>query len=144
MNWASSNLYITTSLSFILVFTHKVLVVHELSLAHEILTIAEKTASEAGAHMITRIEIEVGELAGIMVAALEFGLEASKKGTNAESASIEIKTIEGSGSCPSCSGSFPADALFAKCPICIDAFLKINSGTEFKVIAIEVEEPQYV
>ncbi len=117
---------------------------HELSLAREILRIAESTASTAGAHLITRIEIEVGSLAGIMVEALEFGLDASKKGTLAESANIDINTIEGAGACPACGGTFPANAMFAKCPDCPDAFLRINSGTEFKVIAIEVEDAEYV
>lgn len=117
---------------------------HELALAQEILKIAEKTASDAGALSIIRIEIEVGEIAGIMVDALEFGLEASKKGTLAEAAEIDIKRIEAMGICPNCGMTSPAKALFAVCPDCPKAFLKINSGTEFKVIAIEVEDPHYV
>lgn len=117
---------------------------HELSLAREILNIAEKTASGAGSLVITRIEIEVGSLAGIMLDALAFGLEASKNGTLAESAIIDINWIEAMGNCPICLQPFPASALFAKCPECSDGFLNINSGTEFKVIAIEVEDAEYV
>jgi hydrogenase nickel incorporation protein HypA/HybF len=117
---------------------------HELSLAHEILKIAEKTASDAGAHLITRIDIDVGSLAGIMVGALEFGLDVSKKGTLAESAIIDINTIVGAGTCPTCGETFPVNSIFAKCPDCPAAYLRINSGTEFKVIAIEVEDANYV
>lgn len=117
---------------------------HELSLAREILNIAENTASGAGSQVITRIEIEVGSLAGIMLDALAFGLEASKNGTLAESAIIDINWIEAMGICPVCEQTYPAPALFAKCPDCPDGFLSINSGTEFKVIAIEVEDAEYV
>jgi hydrogenase nickel incorporation protein HypA/HybF len=112
---------------------------HELALAQEILRIAEETAAEASADLVTRIDIEVGTLAGVMVHALEFGLEASKINTLAESATIEIQTIDGRGICGSCKKEYPAEAIFAQCPLCSDSFLSIVSGTELKVKAIEVE-----
>ncbi len=117
---------------------------HEMSLAIEVLKIAEKNAVESGANEITVIELDVGQMAGVMIHALEFCLEAAKNDTMAESAEIVIHKIDSIGECPNCESRFPVESQFSKCPQCNDHYLKIVAGDDLKVRAIEVENKSYV
>ena len=52
---------------------------HELSIAMNIIDIAGEYAAKANTKTINEIEIEVGELSGVVIEALEFAMENAKK-----------------------------------------------------------------
>jgi hydrogenase nickel incorporation protein HypA/HybF len=113
---------------------------HEMSIALNILEIVERSAQANGAAAVTGIFIEVGTLAGVMIPALEFGLEIAKKDTSARDAGIRITEIEGRGECPECGHTYPMTFPIEPCPACKNSYLKMIAGDELRVREIEVEK----
>ena len=60
---------------------------HELSIAHSILSIAEKSAPE-GKGIITAVSMQIGQLSSIEIDSLRFAFEAIKSNTVLEKATI--------------------------------------------------------
>jgi len=113
---------------------------HEMSIAMNILDIASQQAREAGAKVVHSIEIEVGDLAGIEVAALEFCFETARRSTQATStADLVVHRIEGTGRCVECRREVPVDFYIAFCPDCPNVGLEIIQGRELKVRSLQVD-----
>ncbi len=112
---------------------------HEMSIAMNIIELAEKAACDEHAKTITRIEIEVGELAGVMLDSLEFSLSVATQRTMAESAEIKIQFIKGSARCKNCNHTFHLEQLWAVCPECDNITFEILAGRELKVNTIDIE-----
>lgn len=112
---------------------------HEMSLALSIVELAEKAACEADAKSITKIEIDVGELAGVMLDALEFSLSIATQATLAHSAKLALHLILGSAKCTGCGKTFHLAELWAVCPFCRDFSYEILAGKELKIKSIDIE-----
>ncbi len=54
---------------------------HEMSLAASIVDLAVAALNREGGSLVSEVEIEVGNLAGVMVDSLEFCLEAAARAT---------------------------------------------------------------
>jgi hydrogenase nickel incorporation protein HypA/HybF len=68
---------------------------HELSIAEELLQIIAKEAAQAGITRIQRIDLKIGEFAGILPDALVFAFEMLSKDTPSEDAKIVIEEASG-------------------------------------------------
>lgn len=112
---------------------------HEMSLAMNIVELAETAARDDHANAITRIDIEVGELAGVTLDALEFSLSVAIQATMAESAELNIQFVKGSARCKNCNHTFHLEQLWAVCPECADIRFEILAGQELKVNSIDIE-----
>ena len=113
---------------------------HEMSLAMSIIDIALAEAEKAGASTITEIEIEVGQLAGVLPEALEFCLEAAARGTKAEASTFSLLAVPGVGRCLSCQHEVTISEFPAQCPDCGGFGVQITGGTELKIRSISIDE----
>jgi hydrogenase nickel incorporation protein HypA/HybF len=113
---------------------------HEMSLAVSIVDLAVDALSREGGRLVSEVEVEVGNLAGVMVDSLEFCLEAAARATPVEAAKFKIIPTTACGVCPSCRGSFEVDSFHAPCPVCGAAGLAITGGQELKVRSVVIEE----
>lgn len=111
---------------------------HELSIAMGILKIAEREAEKAGAKRIDLIELEIGNLAGIELDALDFAWSAVVKDTVLEHAVRKIDLIEGKGQCMECDHIFSLEHVYDPCPNCQNYLKGIIQGKELRVKALEV------
>lgn len=111
---------------------------HEMGLAMRIVEIAGAEAEKAGAQRLCEVEVEVGELAGVMREALEFCLEAAAQGTRAEGATFILVATPGLGHCQACQRQVAVSAFPAQCPECGGFGVAITAGTELKLRSIEV------
>lgn len=112
---------------------------HELSIAMGIVRIARQEMEKAKASRITRIELEIGHLAGIEFDALEFVWPMAVKDTVLEHSQKEIVQVEGMARCLECEKEFAVAQVYDPCPYC-NSFLKgIIRGKELRVLALEVE-----
>lgn len=123
---------------------HLITIMHEMSLAMNIVDIALKTAKQSNAEKINAIEIEVGTLAGVMTDALTFCLEAASKNTAAEHAVIEIIKTPGKARCQGCNMEFNIQAYFEECPDCGEFLTDIIQGKDLRVLSITVDEEENV
>ena len=113
---------------------------HEMSLAVNIVDIAVQTAEREGAQSISRIEVEVGTLAGVLVDSLEFCLGAAARGTKAENAVFEITPVKAQGKCSECENDFEVFSFHQHCPDCSGSNITISGGQQLKVAAVTIEE----
>jgi len=91
---------------------------HELSIAMNIIEIAEENARNANATVISEIELEIGTQSGVVLDALEFVMESATKNTMLENAEIKINTVAARSKCSKCSSEFYIEDIFSPCPEC--------------------------
>ncbi len=109
---------------------------HEMSLMASILDQVTKSAEGANAGRVTRIELAIGERAGVVADALTFAFEAMSPQSIAADAELAITLIPLAYRCPSC-GQETTENLNL-CAAC-DRFFEVARGQELQITAIEVE-----
>ncbi len=112
---------------------------HEMSIALNIIDIVSSQAKAEQAQKINRIELEIGELAGILIDSLEFCFEAASKNTLADSASLNIVKIPGKGICHDCHTEIDVDNYIVVCPNCGGFGVEITQGKELKIRSINID-----
>jgi hydrogenase nickel incorporation protein HypA/HybF len=112
---------------------------HEFSIAMDIVDIATSYATKEEATIVKEIEIEVGQLSGIVMEALEFSLEAAVKGTILEKALRNLVIVPGKARCTQCSNEYDTDTLFKPCPVCHACAPDIIRGRDLKVKSLIIE-----
>ncbi|MDD5759283.1 MAG: hydrogenase maturation nickel metallochaperone HypA [Desulfobulbaceae bacterium] len=111
---------------------------HEMSIAMSIIDIALSEAEKAGAQTIDEIEVEVGQLAAVMLESLRFCLEAAAKGTLTETATFTLINIPGHGHCLACQRDVAITEFPAQCDVCQGFGVSITAGTELKIRSISI------
>jgi hydrogenase nickel incorporation protein HypA/HybF len=112
---------------------------HEFSIAMSIVDIAKDYALKENTHQVREIEIEVGELSGVVIDALEFCMEAAVKDSVLEGAERRIIRIPGKARCRVCSHEFRIKDLYAVCPKCRNPAPEILQGRELRVKSLLVD-----
>ena len=112
---------------------------HELSIALDIIDIAEANARQQNCLSIQTIKIRLGEFTTIVPDALDFAFEVARRGTLAHDARLEIETVPMITRCVCCGVvTDPLRQICLRCPKC-GLPLEIVSGEELEVEYIEVE-----
>ena len=111
---------------------------HELSIAIGIVELAEREAIKANSNNIESIELEIGDLSGIVIEALDFAWPVAVKGTMLEKANKTIDKISGKAKCLECENLFDIENLYDSCPKCKSHFKDIYKGKELRVKSISV------
>ncbi len=112
---------------------------HELSIAMSIVELAEEYAHREGANHVREMELEVGELSGVVVEALDFAMEEAVTGTLCEGARWTIQIVPGEVQCRACGHRFHSRDLFAPCPQCGKAGVEVADGEQMRLRSIVVE-----
>jgi hydrogenase nickel incorporation protein HypA/HybF len=136
---------------------------HELSLAGAVIDTAER---HAGGRRVLLIQLRLGELRQVVPDSLAFYFEHVANGTLCEGATLEYETVPATLGCRDCGANWDLSAtpgsgsatwgqtppggarphvaapqLSFRCPRCGGADAAVQSGDEFEVESIEVEEP---
>lgn len=109
---------------------------HELSIASDIIEIAEKSAREHHAACISKIEIVVGRLSGVVHDSLMFAMEEAVKGSMLEKAEVVIIDREAKARCNQCMHEFDTDSFYNTCPACGGFSFELIAGSELKISSI--------
>jgi hydrogenase nickel incorporation protein HypA/HybF len=112
---------------------------HELSIAKSIVKIAEAEAIKANTDKILRIELEIGNLAGIEIEALNFVWSSAVKGTLLENTIKTITTVVGRAACKDCKHCFSLEQLYDTCPKCGSYNKDLTAGKDLKIKSLELE-----
>lgn len=112
---------------------------HELSITQSILSIVLEQAEAARSNKITRINLTIGELTGIVDECVELYFDIISKDTIASGAELIFKRPPISLRCRNCGTTFSSDNLNLVCPECLEQSVEIVSGRECYVESIEVE-----
>jgi len=112
--------------------------VHELALAGAVIDTAER---HAGGRRVSLIKLRLGELRQVVPDSLAFYFEHVARGTLCEGAALEYEIVEAGLGCAQCGAAWQLEGASFRCPQCGSADVAIQSGNEFEVESIEVEEP---
>jgi len=112
---------------------------HEMSIALSILDIVKNEAEKANSKKITEIVMEIGNLAGVEIEALEFAMKACLTEDLVKDCALKIKTIDALSLCNDCLKEFECENLFSVCPHCGSYSSKLIKGQEMSVKSIVVD-----
>jgi len=110
---------------------------HEMSITQGIIDICEKYAA---GRRVRSLDVEIGELSGVVTEAVEFCFDACSRGTLLEGAGLNIIRIPGTGRCRQCNRDTPLPELYAACELCGGYQVTILTGEEMRVREIEVDD----
>lgn len=113
---------------------------HELSLTQSILNIALSEAEKHGAKKVTEIKIVLGVLGGAVPECIQEYFDLISEGTAAQGAKLSFRVAEAEFTCLGCGAKFSRERITFKCPKCESPKVKITSGREFFVEAIDIED----
>lgn len=112
---------------------------HELALCERVLRVIEAEAAVHGFTRVSRVCLELGDLAAVEVEAMRFGFEVVKAGSLAAQAALEIERIAGAAWCEACRAEVAVSRRFDACARCGGYPLALTRGDEMRIKALEVE-----
>lgn len=110
---------------------------HELSIAQSIIEICDANVPDKS-HPVKEIELEIGQLSGVVLEALETAMNHVIKNTIYQNAEIKINLIDAVGRCISCGNEFQAEDYYSQCPKCGNFGIELIKGDEMRVKSIEL------
>lgn len=112
---------------------------HELSLAAEVIKLAESEAEKHNASSVNEITIEVGDFSGVQAEVFRSALEILSEKSGLRNAALNIVRKKGRGVCPVCMHEFEMEQRIDTCPVCREFPSEIRSGYEFRVVSLIIE-----
>jgi len=112
---------------------------HELPVTESILEIALRHAAKAQAKRITHLYLVIGQLASIVDDSVQFYWDIISKDTIAEGAVLHFKRLPATFACLDCQHQFAPDGRDFACPACKSERVKVVSGDQFYMEAIDIE-----
>lgn len=115
------------------------LIVHELSIAENILNISLQEAKKHGASKVRSIKIKMGVLKELLPECINYYFKIISRGSMAEDAVIEIEKLPMVVRCKVCGSSSKIEFKNFRCPACQSQNLDIIQGNEFYIESLEVD-----
>lgn len=112
---------------------------HEFSIAQTIFAEVCNETKKRNISNVKSIVIEVGKMAAVVPAALEFSFETIIKGTFLEGAALVIEEIPFKATCEQCGITFEVKDYNLQCPDCGSRKCELASGDELVIKRLEVE-----
>jgi hydrogenase nickel incorporation protein HypA/HybF len=112
---------------------------HELSVTESILEIALRNANEAKAKRVTNLYLVIGQLASIVDDSVQFYWDIISKDTIASGSVLHFKRLSATLKCLDCNNQYNPSNNGFSCPQCNSDHIKVISGDEFYMEAIDVE-----
>ncbi|HKZ55764.1 MAG TPA: hydrogenase maturation nickel metallochaperone HypA [Anaerolineales bacterium] len=112
---------------------------HELSVTQSMLEIALRHSQSAGARRVTDLHLVIGDLSSIVDESLQFYWDIVSQGTPAEGAKLHFQRVPLELICLACEDRYLPVGQDLACPACGSAQVKVVTGEEFHLEAIDVE-----
>lgn len=113
---------------------------HELSIAHSIVDIVRQYVQPPDLKLVRSIRLSVGEHSGVVVDSLEFSFSAITADTELKDSRLVVDRIPFVIECRSCGARSRTEWGVMRCPACGKSETTVVSGTELKVLDIELDD----
>lgn len=114
---------------------------HELSIAYNLVEIADEAARNVGAAGVTAVHLRLGAMAGVVEDALRFSFPIAATGTLVEGAELVIEPVAVQVYCEHCAASYTLTPPFIfRCPVCGQPVARLLQGRELQIESIEIIE----
>jgi hydrogenase nickel incorporation protein HypA/HybF len=107
---------------------------HELAITQSII---EAVAEAAGNSPVTRVQLEIGTLAGVVIDSIRFCFDVCTQSTVLEGAALQINEIAGRAHCLECNVEFALETPVAICA-CGGSSVQIVAGNELMIKEVEI------
>lgn len=111
---------------------------HEMSIVEGVRRVIEEAGRAQGFARVTKVRLEIGRMAGVERAALEFAFDVVMRGSLAEGAELQILDIAGQATCFDCGKDVEIEHRLDTCPECGGARLLVRGGDELRIKDLEV------
>lgn len=111
---------------------------HEMSLCLSMVDLVAARVRAEGAARVLRIGVDVGALGHVEPQALAFCFESVARGTAAEGARLDIRTVPGRAFCFDCGDGVALAQRGDPCPRCGGGALRIEDGEQLRVTEMEI------
>lgn len=112
---------------------------HELAITQSMFDLVLDQSSRAGAEKVSRINLVIGEMTGVVGDCVQFYFDFISRGTPAEGAALSVETVPLKARCRACGKDFEPEEFDWACPSCEGNGTEIVAGRELFVESIEVE-----
>jgi len=112
---------------------------HELAITQSMFDIVLKQAEQVQAKKVTKINLVIGEMTGVVSDSVQFYLDFLTKNTIAEGAIVDIKMVPAQAQCGNCSRTFELKEFDWTCPNCQGKIINVIAGKELFLESIEVD-----
>jgi hydrogenase nickel incorporation protein HypA/HybF len=112
---------------------------HELSVTENVLAIAQRHAAQAGAKRVTAVYLVIGQLSSIIDDSVQFYWDIISADSLCASAKLHFERIPARLECQDCGEQYTLARELTNCPTCQSFSVKVLSGQEFYVSAIDIE-----
>jgi len=114
---------------------------HELSIALNIIELAEEELARHGEPRVTAVHLRLGSLAGVVKEALLCSYEVAREGTPLAGSELVIEEVPGMIYCPACNACRPVlSSEWFSCSECGGLASEILSGKELELVSLEVTQ----
>lgn len=111
---------------------------HELSIVLSIVNSVQTEVAKQEAKEVRRIELDIGNMAGIEWDSFDFAWEPAIKDTALEKAERIINHIPAIATCVECDSEFEKHEPYDACPTCGNYLHQLKSGKELKIKSIVI------
>jgi len=112
---------------------------HELSIVMSIVDLAEEQVQKHHARTVERIELDIGTLAGVEFAALDFAWDEGVRHSVLAKSERQVNKIEARARCRQCGCEFAITEPFQPCPQCHDYLNEFMQGKELRIKNLTLE-----
>ena len=112
---------------------------HELAITQSMFDIVLKQAEKAHAKKVTKINLVIGEMTGVVADSVQFYLDFMTKDTIAEGAAVSFRIVPAKAQCRNCNRIFELPEFDWTCPNCKGTIIDVIAGKELFVESIEVD-----
>lgn len=111
---------------------------HEMGVVINIVSEAEKVATENGAEFVGRVVLQIGELTGVVPRYVQDCYPGAIENTRLAKSELVIEVVPGNGVCKNCNKVYNLLEQDFKCPECASEELDVLSGRELMIKEIYV------
>jgi hydrogenase nickel incorporation protein HypA/HybF len=112
---------------------------HEMTVAHGLMTILEERARAHGIVRISRVRLKIGRLRGLDARQLRAAFEVLAEGSIAEGAPLDIDDVPVRARCNACVTEWRLADYRFECPKCQSADAEILGGRELHIESFDGE-----
>lgn len=106
---------------------------HELSIVLSIVDAATREVARENAERVKRIELDIGDLAGIEWQSFDFAWQPATQNTVLADAELVVNHIPALAECVNCQAEFSKKQPYDACPQCGTFLHLLKSGKELKI-----------
>lgn len=115
------------------------LVMHELSIALELVDAAAKELDRLGPVRVQAVHLHLGPLSGVVKDALLFSFDVAASGTPVEGAQLLVHDVPVTAWCAACGAERElADPTRRRCPVCQSPTPRVLRGRELRLVGLEI------